>query len=113
MDGAPEPQRSTLRALRFTLRELLPNATEALSYGVPACVVNGKPVAGYAWARRHCSCPHPSAVLTELIHQLERYDCSKGTLRFPTDGPLPRELVARLVAARPGSRVCVGLARCC
>jgi uncharacterized protein YdhG (YjbR/CyaY superfamily) len=97
LDGAPEPQRSTLLALRSMLRELLPDTDEALSYGVPAFVVGGRPVAGYAWAKRHCSYyPHSSAVLTELAASLDGYDWSKGTLRFAVDQPLPRELVARL-----------------
>lgn len=101
LDAAPEPQRSTLRLLRATLRELLPDATEALSYGMPAFVADGRPVAGYAWAKRHCSYyPHSGEVLTELAGLLEEYDWSKGTLRFPVDEPLPRELVARLVAAK-------------
>jgi uncharacterized protein YdhG (YjbR/CyaY superfamily) len=68
MDGASKPQRSTPRARRSTLHELLPDATEELSYGVPAFVVNGNLVAGYGWARRHGSChPHSSATLAELI----------------------------------------------
>jgi uncharacterized protein YdhG (YjbR/CyaY superfamily) len=101
LDEAPEPQRSTLLALRSTLRDLLPDATEALSYGMPAFVVGGKPVAGYAWAKRHCSYyPHSGAVLTELADVLEGYDWSKGTLRFPADEPLPRELVGRLVEVK-------------
>lgn len=101
LDEAPEPQRSTLLALRSILRELLPDAKESLSYGVPAFVVGGKPVAGYAWAKRHCSYfPHSSAVLTELADQLDGYDWSKGTLRFPVDEPLPPDLVARLVEVK-------------
>ena len=48
LGAAPEPQRTTLR-------ELLPDADEALSYGMPAFDVGGKPVADYAWAKRHCS----------------------------------------------------------
>jgi len=100
-EGAPEPQRSTLSALRSTLRELLPDASESLSYSVPAFVVDGRPVAGYAWAKRHCSYfPHSSAVLIELTAELDGYDWSKGTLRFPVDEPLPRELIARLVAVK-------------
>ena len=99
--GAPEPQRSTLEALRRTLRELLPDASEAMSYSVPAFVVDGKPVAGYAWAKRHCSYfPHSGAVLVELSGLLEGYDWSKGTLRFPVDAPLPRKLVARLIEVK-------------
>jgi uncharacterized protein YdhG (YjbR/CyaY superfamily) len=101
LEEAPEPQRTTLHALRSTLRELLPEAQEALSYGMPAFVLGGKPVAGYAWAKRHCSYyPHSGAVLTELADVLERYDWSKGTLRFAVDDPLLRELVARLVEVK-------------
>lgn len=101
LDGAPEPQRSTLQALRATLRELLPDATEGMSYGMPAFVVGGKSVAGYAWAKRHCSYyPHSGTVLTELADLLEGYERSTGTLRFPVDEPLPPELVARLVEVK-------------
>ena len=101
LDGAPEPQRGTLQELRSVLREILPDATEAMSYGMPAFVVDGKPVAGYAWAKRHCSYyPHSGAVLTEMAGELDDYEWSKGTLRFPVDEPLPRELVVRLVEVK-------------
>jgi uncharacterized protein YdhG (YjbR/CyaY superfamily) len=101
LDEAPEPQRSTLMVLRSTLRDLLPEAAEAMSYGMPAFLVDGKPVAGYAWAKGHCSYhPHSGAVLSELAGRLDGYDWSKGTLRFPVDEPLPRKLVARLVEVK-------------
>lgn len=98
---APEPQRSTLRALREVLRRILPDAEEVISYGVPAFAVNGKAVAGYAYAKRHCSYfPHSGSVLEELGEQLTGHDWSKGTLRFPVDEPLPEPLVRRLVEVR-------------
>jgi uncharacterized protein YdhG (YjbR/CyaY superfamily) len=101
LGAAPEPQRTTLLAVRATLRELLPDADEALSYGMPAFVVGGQPVAGYAWARHHCSYhPHSGAVLSQVADELEGYDWSKGTLRFPIDEPLPRQLTARLVEVK-------------
>jgi uncharacterized protein YdhG (YjbR/CyaY superfamily) len=34
LDGAPEPQKSTLNELRQSLREILPAAAEVMSYGV-------------------------------------------------------------------------------
>lgn len=84
LDEAPEPQRSTLPPLRSTL----PDADEASSYGMPAVVLGGKPVAGYAWAKDHCSYfPHSGAVLTELADVLEGHDWSKGTLRSRSTSP--------------------------
>jgi uncharacterized protein YdhG (YjbR/CyaY superfamily) len=101
LDAAPEPHRGTLIQLRETLRAILPDATEALSYGVPAFIVNGKAIAGYAFFNHHCSYfPHSGSVLPALADALESYEWSKGTLRFPIDEPLPSALVRRLVDAR-------------
>jgi uncharacterized protein YdhG (YjbR/CyaY superfamily) len=100
--AAPEPQRSTLMALRAMLASLLPQAVEGISYGVPAFLVDGKPVAGYANAKRHCSYfPHSGAVLDRVEPELlEGYDWSKGTLRFAVDRPPDQALVRRLVEIR-------------
>jgi len=101
LDSAPEPHRSTLTELRAQLKRMLPNAEEALSYGVPAFKVAGKPVAGYAFFKNHCSYfPHSGSVLEGLSAALDGYQWSKGTLKFPIDDPLPESLVGRLVAAR-------------
>ncbi len=98
LQGAPEPQRSTLQALRDSLRKLLPDADESLSYGVPAFKVVGKPVAGYAYFKNHCSYfPHSGGVLTKLASELDGYEWSRGTLRFSVAEPLPDSLLARLV----------------
>jgi uncharacterized protein YdhG (YjbR/CyaY superfamily) len=103
LDGAPEPQRSTLVALRRTLREVLPQAEETISYAMPAFKVAGKAVAGYAYFKNHCSYfPHSGTVLPEVADDLAGYEWSKGTLQFPIDEPLPEGLVRRLVGVRMG-----------
>jgi uncharacterized protein YdhG (YjbR/CyaY superfamily) len=99
--SVPEPQQSTLRELRRRLRAVLPDADEVIRYGVPAFLVDGVAVAGYAAAARHCSYyPMSGEVLPGLSEQLAGYNWSKGTLRFPVDQPLAEHLVAALVAAR-------------
>jgi uncharacterized protein YdhG (YjbR/CyaY superfamily) len=103
LQAAPEPHRTTLTALRATLQEILPQAEETISYGMPAFKVEGKAVAGYAHFKNHCSYfPHSSGVLTGLGDDLEGYRWSKGTLQFPPDRPLPASLVRRLVETRLG-----------
>lgn len=99
--GAPEPQRNTLELVRASLRSILPDATETISYGMPAFEVEGKAVAGYAYFKAHCSYfPHSGTVLSRLSDELRGYDWSKGTLRFPVDQPLPATILRRLVATR-------------
>ncbi|MEI6362314.1 MAG: DUF1801 domain-containing protein [Actinomycetes bacterium] len=97
----PEPQRTTLEALRSTLRSLLPEAEEGLAYGVPAFKVDGTGVAGFAAYQRHCSYfPMSGGILPALAEDLAGYTTSKGALKFPVDRPLPKTLVRRLVKAR-------------
>lgn len=98
---APAPQRGTLNRLRSTLREILPEAEETISYGMPAFKVDGKAVAGYAWFKGHCSySPHSSTVLPEIADDLDGYEWSKGALKFPVDDPPPDSLVRKLVEVR-------------
>jgi uncharacterized protein YdhG (YjbR/CyaY superfamily) len=102
LSRAPEPQRSTLAALRAMLAHLLPQAVEGMSYGVPAFLVEGKPIAGYSYSKRHCSYfPHSGSVLDQVEPELlEGRDWSKGTLRFDVDRPPPEALVERLLEIR-------------
>jgi uncharacterized protein YdhG (YjbR/CyaY superfamily) len=101
LEETPEPQRSTLAALRETLRRFLPEAEETISYGMPAFKLRGKAIAGYASFKNHCSYfPHSGSVLPELAEELSGYQWSKGTLQFPITEPLPEALVRRLVEVR-------------
>ena len=101
LDGLAEPQASTLRELRSTLRVILPDADERLSYGVPAFAIDGTPVAGYAAFKAHCGYyPHSESVLAQAADLLEGYEWSRGTLRFPIDEPLPEPIVRRLLELR-------------
>jgi uncharacterized protein YdhG (YjbR/CyaY superfamily) len=96
-----EPKRSTLEALRESILEVVPDAEQCLSYGVPAFKVDGKTVAGFAAFKHHLSyLPHSGSVLTALPDEVAAYDTSKGALKFAIDKPLPKRLVKRLVATR-------------
>ncbi len=97
----PEPQRGTLGALRETLRAILPEAEETISYGMPAFKIDGKAIAGYAGFKNHCSLfPHSGSVLPTLADELDGYEWSKGTLKFPIDEQLPEQLVRSVVSRR-------------
>lgn len=97
----PEPQRTTLLAVRATLARLLPHAEQGLGYGMPVFRVGGKGVAGLNHGRDHCAYhPMSGGVTAVLADVLAGYRTSKGTVRFAADTPLPDDVVARLVEAR-------------
>ena len=97
-----EPKRTTLEQLRRSILEIVPEAEQCISYGMPAFKVRGKAVAGFAAFTHHLSYfPHSGSVLPELTDdELSGYTGSKGTLRFPVDEPLPKALVKRLIDVR-------------
>jgi len=96
-----EPKRSTLAQLRTTILELVPDADECISYGMPAYKIDGKTIAGFAAFKNHLSyLPHSGSVLDKLGDDLVGYEMTKGSLHFPVDEPLPRALVAALLRTR-------------
>ena len=97
----PEPTRSALKTVRATLRALLPEATEGLSYGMPAFKLRKTPVVGYAAFADHCGFyPMSGSVVAALEADLAGYQTSKGGVRFSLDAPLAPELIGKLVKAR-------------
>lgn len=100
----PDDQRMALAALRATLRDLLPDHIECLSYAMPgfrAPGPKGKMVAGYAAFARHLGLyPHSGNVIPALLPECEGFRTSKSGILFTPAHPLPEALVARIVRAR-------------
>lgn len=98
--GVPEPARSTLNKIRAVIRSAVPpEATETISYGIPAFKHNGVLV-WFAAFSDHCSLFPTASVVEAFKDELKDFSTSKGTIQFPTDKPLPAALVKKLVKAR-------------
>jgi len=98
--GVPEPARSTLNKMRVAIRSTVPpEATETISYGMPAFKYKGVLV-WFAAFSNHCSLFPGSSVIEAFKNELKGFSTSKGTIHFPLDKPLPAALVKKLVKAR-------------
>lgn len=97
----PEPARTTLEKVRATIRSAVPKeATEGLSYGMPAFRYKGALVA-YAAFKNHCSFfPMQASLIDQMKDELKNYRTAKGTLQFPQDKPLPAALLKKMVRLR-------------
>jgi uncharacterized protein YdhG (YjbR/CyaY superfamily) len=101
LEALDEPKRGTLEALRRSILDVVPEAEQGISYGMPAFKVEGKTVAGFAAFKNHLSyLPHSGSVLAALAGDVAGYETSKGSLRFAIDKPLPKQLVRKLVRTR-------------
>ena len=99
--GVPEGPRAALETLRATIKAAAPEATEAISYQMPAFKDRGRFLVSYAAFKHHCSLfPASEAVIEACGAQLEPYRSGKGTIRFTVGRPLPAALVEKIVKAR-------------
>lgn len=100
----PAAAQEVLQELRSIIREAAPDAIEVLNYKVPAftLVPGGKRdqqlmMAGYTKFVGFYPFPTTMAAFSE---ELKGYKQGKGSVQFPLDQPLPKELISRMVRFR-------------
>ncbi len=97
----PPKAREVLKEIRDAIRAVAPDAVDSFSYRIPGVKLDGKALVWYAGFTHHVSLyPIGDAIRKRFAAELEGYETSKGTVRFPLDKPLPVTLVKRLVRAR-------------
>ena len=100
LERLPEDQRKALQKLRELIQTAAPKAKECISYGIAAFRLNGMLV-GLGATKKHCAFYLMSSSIGEqFTAELEKYDTSKGTIRFQPEAPLPATLIRKIVKAR-------------
>lgn len=101
----PEDQKR-LEQMRKIVRKAAPEATETISYNIPA-YKQGRVLVYFALAKNHLGFYPTSDGIRHFEKALSAYRTSKGAIQFPLDKPLPAKLIAEMVqyrvqtAARP------------
>lgn len=94
-------KRAALDRLRKTIRAIIPNAEECISYRIPAFRLDGRIAAGFAATKKGCSYfPFSGSTLRTLASDLKGYRGTKSSLHFDPAKPLPTALVRKLIKAR-------------
>ena len=97
--GFPDDVQKILQKIRMTIRKAAPGAREAISYQIPAFVLNGNLIF-FAGFKNHVSV-YPAPRRDEGFKQeLSGYEGGKGTVRFALDKPIPLDLIRRIVKFR-------------
>jgi uncharacterized protein YdhG (YjbR/CyaY superfamily) len=95
-----DEKRAALEKIRTAIKSAAPKAEECISYGIPGFRLGGRLLVSFGAAAKHCAF-YPGAHPVEAHKdELNAYDTSKGTIRFPADSPLSATLVRKLVKTR-------------
>ncbi len=99
LSRVPPDQRRALQRLRKDIHAAVPGLEECISYRMPGFRHEGKVIAWFGAAARHCAF-YPGGLVNDFKTELKRYGTSKGTIRFDAADPLPAALVKKLLKAR-------------
>jgi uncharacterized protein YdhG (YjbR/CyaY superfamily) len=98
--GVPPKERAILKQIRSSVRSVLPDAQEKISYGMPAFTYHGN-LLYYAAAKNHLSLfPGSKSVIKKFARELKPFDATEGTIRFTVDNPLPQTLIKKIAKER-------------
>jgi uncharacterized protein YdhG (YjbR/CyaY superfamily) len=95
----PADVQAILKKVRETIRHAAPDATETISYMMPAFKQHGILVYFAAW-RKHIGLYPPISGDKTLAKAIAQYAGPKGNLQFPLDEPIPYDLIERIVKLR-------------
>jgi uncharacterized protein YdhG (YjbR/CyaY superfamily) len=104
IEAQPVATRAVLFQLKECILEAVPEAEEIFNYGIPAFALKKGGtreqqimMAGY---KNHVGFyPHPTT-MAKFSRELEGYKQGKGSVQFPHDQPLPKELIVTMVRYR-------------
>jgi uncharacterized protein YdhG (YjbR/CyaY superfamily) len=95
----PADVQAVLEKVRETISNAAPDATEVISYQMPAFKQHGILVYFAAW-KKHIGLYPPISGDEALEKAVARYAGPKGNLQFPLDEPMPLKLIERIVELR-------------
>ena len=100
INSLPDKTKKELTKLRNKIKEIVPDAVESMTYGMPGYKLNNKPLVYFAGWKDHIGFyPTPNG-MEQFDKELAPYKTGKGTAQFPLDNPLPFGLITRIVKYR-------------
>lgn len=95
----PTNVQKLLQKIRKTIQKAAPDATEVISYQMPA-FKQKRVVVYFAAHKNHIAIYPAPRGAKEFKQELAEYEGGKGTVQFPLDQPVPYDLITRIVKYR-------------
>ena len=95
-----EPEAAELERMRDIVHEIVPDATEVISYGMPGFRYHGKYMLGFNAFKDHLSLFPTGGPVEKFKNKLGDFKLSKGTIQFTVVKPIPDLLLKQIVQER-------------
>ena len=99
LQAFPPAIQTRLGKIRQTIKAAAPNAEEVISYGIAGYKYHGMLIF-FAGFTNHVSVYPAPRGAEAFKKELAGYKGGKGTVQFPSDKPLPLDLIKRIVKFR-------------
>lgn len=96
----PPTTQRLLQGIRVRFAQMLPEATECISYGIPTLKYRKRNIIHYAGYPHHIGIYPGSQVISELAAELTAFQCAKGTVQLPLTEPFAYDVAERLLQRR-------------
>jgi len=95
--ACPEQSQPYLQTIRKTVKALVPEAKEKISYQIGCFELNGRNLIHFAGWKKHVSLYPVPAGDEAFESEVSQYVDGKGTVKFPLDEPMPMKLVNKII----------------
>ena len=96
----PDDVQAKLQAVRDAIREIAPDAEEAIKYQLPTFVLRGKNLVHFGGFKHHIGFyPTPSGT-DRFQAEIAGYKHAKGSIQFPLNEPIPFDLIREITTFR-------------
>lgn len=102
IQSLPRETREIVQKIRELGKHIVPEATEAVSYGLPTFKLQGKNFFHYCGFKNHIGIYPATDEVDVAIPELKPYRASKGTFKFPLGQPIPYDLIEKMIRYRAG-----------
>lgn len=96
----PARLQNELKKIKTLILEIVPDAEESISYGMPTFKLNGKNLVHFAGWEKHIGFyPTPNGI-QKFKKELAKYKGVKGSVQFRLSEPIPYSLIQKIVKYR-------------
>jgi uncharacterized protein YdhG (YjbR/CyaY superfamily) len=99
LEALPEQTREVMEGIRRSIRTVVPDVGETISYSMPTFLLHGRPLVHVAAWKKHIGLYPLPPREGSLADEVAPYRAAADTMRLPLAAEIPYELVERVVAA--------------